>query len=117
MRPFGWLLRAIFRRFFGAFRNFFLARNGRKSRKPLNFNTLRKSKKIAKSTCKIRVAVYLIVVDVRRGLRQEVSTLSRKPRPDVSRASSCHLGHDLQSCRRVEVRETGRVPRMKSQAL
>lgn len=45
-----------------------------------------------------------------RDLRQAVSAASHKPRPDVNRASSPHAVHDIQSCRRVEVRETGRVP-------
>ena len=52
-----------------------------------------------------------------RDLRDAVSAVTRKHLPDVNRASSPHTVHDIQSCRRVEVRETGRVTRMKSQAL
>lgn len=68
MRPVGGLLRAIFRRFFWPSHNFFLARSGRKHRKLLNCNSLRKSKKIGVAACIFRLPRYSNSVDTRKVL-------------------------------------------------
>ena len=58
MRPFGWLLRAIFSAFFLVFRNFFWARNGRKITQVVELQRFKKIKKNRR--CGVQFSVCVV---------------------------------------------------------